>query len=564
MANECDRLRVLVLSGYLVCPPHSGGAQRMINPFRGLGKVRDIAVTYLYQVGPNDDPESVHRFFADYPWVETIGVHNRERPDMWFGPLRTRLPADVLGQMDHAYRRELERLLSTCHYDIVQVEHSQMSWVVPFVRAVAPRAKVVLDLHNVESRIFERWLPYAGDRREHIETVYHKMAAWEREVWHWYDACFTVSPEETEMFRLATDGRIPCFEFHSGGGIDLERFPWPAPEHGEMTHTAVSVGTMEWFPNAHGLAWFIDEVLPLVRAQLPDFRLLIAGRGDPMSELVRRVQHLNDVCMLGEVEDERELLWQSGVCVVPLWIAAGARVKITTAWAAGAPVVSTTLGAEGLACTSGGEVLLADDPAEFAQAVVRVLSEPGLRHSLREAGRSLVAGRYSLDRVVEVLGGAYEALTSQWTTPSLGTVQRTWSAARVQESRAVPATAADPVAKPAEGKSVSNGVSAASLAANLPHERPNLAWSEQQQTAIGDLVDVKADMIAWTLARHPDVVGLRQHRDDLVARVEDLSAQVAARDHHMQTILESPPYRAWLVLRTLLPRPVRRWLGSPV
>jgi len=321
-------------------------------------------------------------------------VVNRINLEVLSQTFSSRLPADVLSQMDLGYYSELEKLLTSSPFDIVQIEHSQMAWTVPLIRSVAPGTPVVLDLHNVESRLFKRWSENDHTRHAHLLAQAQHMESWERTVWNWFDACLTVAPEETAMFRVETGNRIPTFELPTGGGMDLSRFPF-TPRAEPATHDIVYVGTLGWSQNIEGLNWFIDNVFPLILVELPDARLHIAGFGLPHTELIQRIRGRPEVILLGEVPDERPLLKQGGAFIVPLFVGSGSRVKITTAWAAGIPVVATTIGAEGLHYTEGSDILIADDPRTFADSVVRLLTNNELANNLRENGRRLAHERYS-------------------------------------------------------------------------------------------------------------------------------------------------------------------------
>jgi len=167
---------------------------------------------------------------------------------------------------------------------------------------------------------------------------------------------------------------------------------------------------MAWSANLHGLLWFIDEVMPLLKQTHPHARLLIAGFGTPDSKFMQHIRGRKDIVFLGEQKDERPLLSQSQVFVVPLWIGAGARVKILTAWAAGIPVVSTTVGAEGLACTDGENILVADQPSEFAEKVARLMEDEDLARRLSRNGRALVEQRYSLDYAAREYDRIYNSI----------------------------------------------------------------------------------------------------------------------------------------------------------
>jgi hypothetical protein len=152
--------------------------------------------------------------------------------------------------------------------------------------------------------------------------------------------------------------------------------------------------------------------MPLLKKTHPRACLYIAGFGTPPNELIRRIQDRKDIIFLGEQEDERKLLNRSQVFIVPLWIGAGARVKIPTAWAAGIPVVATTIGAEGLYYTDGENILVADDPREFAQKIAMLMDDEGLARRISDSGRSVVEQRYSLEYTVKEYDRIYSSIVS--------------------------------------------------------------------------------------------------------------------------------------------------------
>jgi glycosyltransferase involved in cell wall biosynthesis len=412
MTGDREAIRLLILSGYLICPPISGGAMRMINPILKLSEKGNYKATYLFQYYSDYEVKKAERFFSDYPSINVVGVCNRVRSSTREKDLQLELPLDVFNFMDINYCRELEGLLRAHHFDLIQVEHSWMSWVVPLIRKVTNgKIPVVLDMHNVEFKLFERWLQYCtGDEYENIKTRFERMHRWEQEVWGWYDASFSVSPIESEIFRESTGYSVPVWDLPTGGGTDLSRFSgrdWALQGKNEIM---LYLGTMEWYPNAHGILWLLDEVMPLLKRKHPDASLHIAGYGKPFDELLSKVRHRKDVTFLGEQKDEREVLRKSRVFVVPLWIAAGARVKIPTAWAAGIPVVATTIGAEGLYCTDGENILLADEPAEFARKIAMLMDDKALAQRLSHNGRAVVEERYSLDYAASKYDQIYSSL----------------------------------------------------------------------------------------------------------------------------------------------------------
>ena len=172
-------------------------------------------------------------------------------------------------------------------------------------------------------------------------------------------------------------------------GVDTEYFrPSPGPEQPD---TMAFTGTMDWMPNEDGVAYFVDKIFPLIRQEFPDAAFWAVGRRPP-----RRIQALAsaNVTVTGAVEDIRPYLGKAAVCVVPLRSGSGTRIKIFEAMAMGKAVVSTRMGAEGLPVRDGENIVLADDPADFAREVAQLLRAPERRAKLGHAARQLVEENY--------------------------------------------------------------------------------------------------------------------------------------------------------------------------
>jgi glycosyltransferase involved in cell wall biosynthesis len=178
-------------------------------------------------------------------------------------------------------------------------------------------------------------------------------------------------------------------------GVDLDRYKgdFSAPEPG----TLVFPGALTYSANFDAMAFFLHQIFPLVKARQPEVVLRITGRtnGVPLHGLP-----LNEsVILTGYLDDMRPTVAQSWACVVPLRVGGGTRLKILEAMALGTPVVSTSKGAEGLEVTPGEDILIANEPTEFADTVLRLLDDPARRAKLAANGQRLVRERYGWDQI---------------------------------------------------------------------------------------------------------------------------------------------------------------------
>ena len=171
-------------------------------------------------------------------------------------------------------------------------------------------------------------------------------------------------------------------------GVDVEEF---SPLEGECSGSTF-VGATSWFPNLDALAHFADDILPLVRAELPDHRGTWVGSATEEEQARFAAQGIE---LTGYVDDVRPYMARASTFVVPLRLGGGTRLKILNAWSMECAVVSTSIGCEGLEAVDGENILIRDDPAEFAKAVIKVERDPELRARLGAAARKTAETVYS-------------------------------------------------------------------------------------------------------------------------------------------------------------------------
>jgi glycosyltransferase involved in cell wall biosynthesis len=251
--------------------------------------------------------------------------------------------------------------------------------------------------HNVEHVIWKRYaaLEPRRLRRLLLEVEWRKFRSAEARACRRSDLTIAVSDEDQRaLAALAPTAAITAVPT----GVDLEYFT-PAPGR-ERPHHMAFCGSMDWQPNEDAVCWFADEILPRVRAAVPDATFAIVGRQP--TPRVRALVDRPGITVTGSVDDVRPHVTAAALSVVPLRIGGGTRLKIFEALAMGQAVLSTTIGAEGLGLTRDREVAVADDAAALADTAVALLRDADRRHALGLAGRRLVEARYSWARVGDV------------------------------------------------------------------------------------------------------------------------------------------------------------------
>jgi len=285
-----------------------------------------------------------------------------------------------------AFRSRIEELLRSNHYDLVHVDSLDLASYLPACGSLP----VVCVHHDVESALLRRRAAVEPGvwRRTYLQFQSSLMETVERRWCSEVALNVAVSPhDQTRLRRIAPAARIAVVP----NGVDPDEF---CPDGQEGSGVAYVGGTTP-FPNRDALEFFCDEILPHVRTQLGDLPVRWIGRASPEEQ--HRYRDRFGVELTGYVDDVRPLMRQAACHIVPLRIGGGTRLKILNSWAMGKPVVSTSVGCEGLHAVDGENILIRDDAKEFANAVRAVLENPALRRRLREGARETVDRLYSWD-----------------------------------------------------------------------------------------------------------------------------------------------------------------------
>jgi glycosyltransferase involved in cell wall biosynthesis len=293
----------------------------------------------------------------------------------------------------HFDREVLGRIRDSCHahrFDVAYYDHLSM---LEYARHIALPA--IHDAHNLEFELVRRYgatLGYAS-ARPFVEREWRLVKTYERTRYAACDLVFAVSDRDARGIRAlagpAADVRVLPISVDARGMTPLG--PRPA------VPTLLFLGGLHWPPNADAIGYFVQEIWPLVRRETPDARIAVVGRDDaPVADLLRRTAGVH---VTGYVEDVGPYFEQARALVVPLRSGGGMRVKILETLARGLPVVSTTIGYEGIDAVPGVHLLAADQPAAFAREVQRVFRDDALAGNLARHGRELALTRYDSEVV---------------------------------------------------------------------------------------------------------------------------------------------------------------------
>jgi sugar transferase (PEP-CTERM/EpsH1 system associated) len=388
-------VHILWIKTELLHPVDKGGRIRTYQMLRALR--REHRITYLTLDDGTAAPDALAR--ADEYCHEVVRVPFAPAVKGTAGfyldlarNVASGLPSAVARSRVPALTQRLRELVARGGVDVVVCDFLAPSLNVPADLGVP----TVLFQHNVEAAIWERHAQVATHpvKRRYMREQWRRMLRHERAECRRFDRVIAVSPQDAEVFQrdfgVADAAHVPT-------GVDVDFFR-PSGQVAREPHELVFTGSMDWMPNEDAIRWFAREILPLVRRAVPDVKLTVVGRNPPAS-----IRALGEgdagIEVTGSVPDVRPYMERAGVFIVPIRVGGGTRLKIFEAMAMERPVVSTTVGAEGLPLRDGVDALLADEPAAFAAAVVGLLRDPARGDALAAAGAEVVRTKYGWDGV---------------------------------------------------------------------------------------------------------------------------------------------------------------------
>lgn len=367
-----SRPEAILLAPETPYPLAGGGHMRTASLVEYLRRRYTLQVVTFREPGA-PDPASAYPHDVQVH-VFQLPVHSRSSlARAWRNTHRAIRNVPPLVDRFAGFERELSELVRQRRYAVGVIEHF---WCAPYARVLRPCCqRLILDLHNVESVLLARCAETTSmPARALFQHFAHACRLLEN---HWYRA-FDELLVTSEQDRSRVNGRAIVYP----NAIPLVEQP-ERNKHNEIVFS----GNFEYEPNKTAVEWFHQNVWPGLRDRLPDLRWRLVGRNE--AGLRKRVAGDARIEVSGPVVDAVAELARARVAVVPLLAGSGTRVKIIEAWAAGLPVVSTSLGAEGLPYTPGRQLVIANSGAQFAGAVEAILENPELGNRLGAAGRLL-------------------------------------------------------------------------------------------------------------------------------------------------------------------------------
>ncbi|HJS23268.1 MAG TPA: glycosyltransferase [Pyrinomonadaceae bacterium] len=401
-------MKILWLKTELLHPVEKGGRIRSYNMLKELK--RNCQITYLTLDDGTADANA--RELASEYCHELVTIPQRRREkfttgfyvDLLFN-LVSSLPYAIKKYESPAMRREVAKRVAGGRFDVLVCDFLAPAVNVPPQVACAS----VLFQHNVEAMIWKRHYEVQTNpaKKAYLYRQWQKMRAFEAKMCPQFDCVIAVSREDREQMQQEY-GVEAIYDVPTG--VDTAFFR-PSGELKRKPENLVFTGSMDWLPNEDAIRYFTEQILPRIKQAVPGITLTVVGR-DPYPGLVELSKRDPSVVITGRVADVRPYMEEAAVYIVPLRIGGGTRLKIYEAMAMEKPIVSTSIGAEGLPVANGEEIILADTPVSFAEAVVKLLRQESLAAEIGKRAAAKVREQFGWDTVADSFAAVCERAIS--------------------------------------------------------------------------------------------------------------------------------------------------------
>lgn len=402
-------MKILYISGFVPYPPVSGNLQRNFNLIKYLSKNHQIDLVTFTQRGLHPDKASLDAAVGELNKychsIEVFKIPVEYSKFKWYLHLSANLvsstPFTVWKFHSKKTSEHIRSIIKKMEYDVAHFDSSDVAQY-HFDDFPIPS---LLNHHNIESSLLMR---RSANMTNPLKKLYlslqgKKLREYERKIISRFALNIACSREDTEeLQRISPNIRTGIV----ANGTDTEYFK---PDPGHEQNRLVFAGPLSWYPNADAMIFMCREIYPRIKEKIRDIQLDIIGHSAP-----RVLQELSktdgSIHLHGFVDDIRPHLANSSVYVVPIRAGGGTRLKILDAMACGKAVVSTSIGCEGLEVGDGEDILIADSPEQFADAVCRLIENQQLRKKLETNGRHLVEERYSWAMIGKQLENLYQSI----------------------------------------------------------------------------------------------------------------------------------------------------------
>jgi len=396
-------MRILFITHLLPYPPDRGGYIRTYNILRCLSENHNVdLVSYLFR---EEDKKYIKEFGSICNEVNVIPLRRSPIfPNLLFS-LFSNLPFSYLRDYSKKMKNLITRKIEENEYDIVFEEQLNMVGYVPErIKAFRIYANILIGAMMMDR--------YSHHQKNPIKKILakiesNKLKKLEKKTCSEVDLVITISDEEKDVIK---NWGIPIDKIITVGmGVDTDKFRPVSLNNDSMN--IVNLGLARFPPNVDAIFYFYNEIYPKIKKKLPDARSFVVGAEPPKS--VQRLEEDKSIKVLGFVDNLDEFLIETGVFIIPLRIGGGVKVRLMNALAMGLPIVTTSIGVEGIEATHMEDLIVSDTAEEFAEAVIKILTNQELKKKLCINGPRLINNKYSWEIIFNQINNIFSQIEKQ-------------------------------------------------------------------------------------------------------------------------------------------------------
>ena len=393
-------MKILWLSPIFPYPLYSGGQVRNYYLLKYLSEKNEITLFSFLRPGRDQGPvEELSKFcrkVKTFPGRKTWQWRNIALAGFSKYPFAL---TPYLG--NQAVKKAIDQEIKNGQYDLLHLE----SFYTFGYLDRSLKLPIVLGNENVEYLLYRR---YVEKKKFPLNRLLaydvNKMEAFEKKAWLKADLNLAVSDLDAKVIKKATGQKVPVIE----NGVDLNSFVnFKITRPFENRPDVLFVGDFKYFANRDAVKLILSEIWPAIRKKLPEAKLWLVGRHHN-----RELKSLQDPSVLVDdrVQDIRQAYIQADVMIAPMRMGSGTNIKVLEAMAMGLPVVATSIGAEGIPAKNGKDILVADDPKEFAESVCRLIKDEKERERIGRNGQKIIVKKFDWKKIARKLEKEYRQI----------------------------------------------------------------------------------------------------------------------------------------------------------
>ena len=379
----------------------------MNNITTGLMKLgHEVKVLTIFTHKHDLDFDCLPPDYATQTGIEGVFVDTSINLADAFSSLVTRDSYNVSRFFSPDFDLKLIWVLQRQKFDVIHLESLFMT---PYISSCKrhSHAQIVLRSHNLEFIIWERMASGTKGlaKRAYLKYLSRKLREYELAVTGEVDGIASISADDKKKYQdLGCKKPMTTIPF----GIDISDYPLEAADEPEIS--LFHLGSLDWNPNLEGILWFLDEVWKPISEMYPNLKMYLAGRNIPDDILLPEI---NNVEIIGDVEDAKDFMRSKAIMVVPLLSASGIRVKIIEGMALGKAIVSTKIGAEGLDVEHGKHIMVGENAAECRESISKLVDNPDHLKEMGRSARKLVEKTFENNHISQKLENFYNQLIGE-------------------------------------------------------------------------------------------------------------------------------------------------------